>query len=144
MTETNNSVCLLKMINGDELIAQYKTDIDDNIVVSEPLVVEETNYGGSATIVLTTYLPFSKTDTVSFKKMHVITITGVTDAVSRFYFNSLISSKSQIIDKIDKQLNFINATLESQKANEHLLSTNTNVIPDNIFRRIRAGSDSIN
>jgi len=78
---------MIKMINGEELIAQRKTETDSTIVVSLPVSVQpQMDPNGQVGIAMAPWVPFAKDDkNVEINKDLVLTVyTPVEEMINQY------------------------------------------------------------
>lgn len=77
------NIKLFKLINGDMVIADTKTDKDGKEIVSYPMTFAAT---GESQMVLIPYNPFGKNlDVPAFDKSHVLFVDDVRDEIKNQY-----------------------------------------------------------
>jgi len=113
----NKDVCIVKLLNGDELVGILSSETEHTVNIENPLVVEE-QYNpddGTSNIILTSYIPFSKSHQIlNFSKFHVIQILPVIDEVKRYYINSVTYNQSYVSDNIKSKLSAVNDYMEKK------------------------------
>ena len=85
----------IRLINGEELLGYLMNETPTELVLSQPLLVEELeNEMGIARKVLTNYIRFATGDIeCKISKAHVITYNDVHPEVKKYYENSLTFAK---------------------------------------------------
>jgi hypothetical protein len=108
------SVCIFKLISGDELIATFTSENETSVVLKDPLIVEEgMNADGVGHILLTSYVPFAReTQILTFNKFHVIQILPINEEAERFYLNSLSYNQKHVANNQEERLKAANETME--------------------------------
>lgn len=110
-----SQICILKLINGDEIIGEREPIDGPFVRVGNPLVVEEVmNLDGSHNVVLTSYVPFSKEHHfLDFKQEHVIQVLNVVPEAERFYHNSVIYNQKYLARLMEERLRATNESMEA-------------------------------
>ena len=114
------NVCIVKLINGDELVGRLLGEDRKQIIIQNPLVVEESFDvdSGSSNILLTSYIPFSKSDqSIKLSKIHVIQVLPVQNEVERYYENSLVYNRKYVTSNVEEKLRKVNENMESMMNN---------------------------
>lgn len=99
-----DSVIILKILNGDEVLGLYEGENEHVIFVKDPLLIQtiftETS---SNKVVLVSYNPFSDDSVISlaFNKEHVTYYSPVKAKVDSYYKKSLNYIKMATLDKED-------------------------------------------
>ena len=76
----------LRLINGDELVAEVTDEDDNKITTRNPMIVDViTDEHGSTNTVLQTYLKFQESGICVIDKRHVIVAVPVPDEVCTYY-----------------------------------------------------------
>lgn len=102
----SDSIHHLRLVNGDEIIADVVAINEQHIVVNNPMYVnEQVNSDGKAVVVLTKYIPFCSTDYCEFRRDHILTTVPLNTSMSKYYYNSLFfteSHENKMIYEIEK------------------------------------------
>lgn len=109
------SICILKLISGDEVVGQLMAENEVALYLNEPLLVETSMnpMDGTTSVILSSYIPFSKpTEALAFSKNHIVQCLPVKEEVERYYHNSLIYHHKHIERNIDKILESTNRIME--------------------------------
>lgn len=122
----------IRLVNGEELLADILDQYNDKILVSCPLLVtEKTNPTGKVTTVLIKYLPFSSNNICEISMDHVITITEIHEEMVRYYHHSLRMANIYQNNMI-KEVETVNILMESSMMDSHAtvddLSNNTKLV----------------
>lgn len=102
-----SSAVLIKMINGDELIAEIIYEDDSMYIFHEPMaLVEKITPDGSVIDVLTNYVNMAKEFDVEIKKSHIICVNLLAENFQRYYEISKVYHKKHIrpgrLKEVDK------------------------------------------
>lgn len=117
----------LRLINGEEIVGDIIAETETTIVMDNPLQVEERREEGGSSLVLTKYIPFSKTQICELAKSHIITFNELHPELIRYYYNSLKfnhSSEMKMIDEIYR-VNLVMEEMLDQKTalkSDHLVN----------------------
>lgn len=117
MTEDSNEtkpICIFRMINGDELIAELMDENKKFLFLKNPLIVEELfdHNTGASNVILSSYVPFGLTESISFDRNHVMTVLPVKKPIERYYFNSLKYNTAITDKRVEEEVNNINIQME--------------------------------
>lgn len=113
MTNTP-SIFLLRMINGDELIAEVDSNTTKKVYLKNPLIVEE-NFDpdtGTSSILLSSYAPFGVEGLISLQANHVMSMIPVKPQIERYYQNSLKYNAVIITKRLEEEMESINSQME--------------------------------
>lgn len=110
------NVCLIKIINGDEVIGEICKDTAKQLSILEPMVVEESinESTGRSTMLLTSYNPFEDDSLFVLSKQHVLAVIPVKDEIVRYYDNSRTFNKMFVTKKLESQIRDVNEQMEKQ------------------------------
>jgi hypothetical protein len=88
---TEKPIVHVRLINGDEFIAELWKETKTKLQIRRPLTVSEQQdqETGNASIVLSRYLLDNGQDVIDIQKVHVITKTGIIPELETYYINSL-------------------------------------------------------
>lgn len=113
-SEETKPICIFRMINGDELIAELMDENKKSLFLKNPLIVEEMfdHTTGESNVVLSSYLPFGMTESISFSRSHVMTCLPVKKPIERYYFNSLRYNAIIVDKKVEQEINNVNEHIE--------------------------------
>lgn len=96
-----------RLINGDEIIGDNTGETPDEVLVSDPYIVSETQ----TSIVLLKFLPYAANQTIALKKSHVIVSTDLHAQMIRYYHNTVSLGRSATATSME-QLAEINDQME--------------------------------
>lgn len=133
-----SSICILKLLNGEEIVGQLVTETPDKILLDRPLMVETSMnpIDGTTSVILSSYIPFAKIDQpCTFYRQHVVQCLPVKAEVERYYTNSLIYHNKHIETNIEKVLESTNKVME-QVIEKNTAVTDTSFIHKNISKAI--------
>jgi len=104
------SAVLVKMINGDELIATVIYEDENMYIFHDPMaLVEKVTPEGSVIDVLTNYVNMADTFDVEIKKSHVICVNMLAENFQRYYEVSKVYHAKYIrpgrLKEVDKVTN---------------------------------------
>lgn len=113
------SAVLIKMINGDELIATVIYEDDNMYIFHEPMaLVEKLTPEGSVVDVLTNYVSMAESFDVTIQKSHVICVNTLAENFQRYYEISKQYNAKYIrpprLKEVDKITNAMEEILFSQ------------------------------
>ena len=126
----------IKLITGEELLAQILHDEDDDVlIICNAVEIEETNISPSPGVFQCMITPhmwmkFSGEDSFILKKEHILTITELSDDAIGFYKNCLHRAKHPANNPmvgnqvdVEDQKGFISTVDDARAYFEHLYRT---------------------
>lgn len=127
----SENVCHLRLVNGDEILADIIHTDEDYMVVDKPLYVnEQMNSEGKSVVVLTKYIPFAASEICQFKQSHVLTTTPLHPSMVKYYYNSLYftsNHENKMLFEIEKANVLMEQVMfDHQSSNTHKGSTSVN------------------
>lgn len=107
----------LRLINGEEIVGNIIGETEYSILLDNPLIVEEKSDEFGSTLLLTKYIPFSKTKICELSKSHIITFNELHPELIRYYHNSLKFNRDtelRMVDEIARVNEVMEQVLKSQ------------------------------
>jgi hypothetical protein len=125
-------IYLLKFINNDNVVGEYISENDYTIMIRNPMLLEEIidPESGRQMSLLSSYLPFSKSNIFEISKQHVLFISDLHPEMMRYYLNTL-EIADEYVQKTIQEIKEVNETLESlleEKQVEESLDEQPNLI----------------
>jgi len=107
-------IYLLKFINNDNVVGEYISENDYTIMIRNPMLLEEIidPESGRQMSLLSSYLPFSKSNIFEISKQHVLFISDLHPEMMRYYLNTL-EIADEYVQKTIQEIKEVNETLES-------------------------------
>ena len=104
----------MRLVNGDEIIAELHEITDNEIRVMKPMVVSEKEDPRSktGTIILSKYVLFNDEEYVGFQRIHVVTLTDVMEEIKSYYKNSVDYSTKVIEPIVKREIMKVNNMME--------------------------------
>lgn len=87
----------IRLVNGEELLATVRKSTSDQVVIENPLIVQEND----GYIVLVPFMPYSRKKSVSLSKNHVIALTDLHPEMEKHYQLSLKVARKHNNNTID-------------------------------------------
>lgn len=107
------SAVLIKMINGDELIATVIYEDENMYIFHEPMaLVEKVTPEGSVIDVLTNYVNMADTFDVEIKKSHVVCVNMLAETFQRYYEVSKVYHSKYIRPGRLKEVDKVTSAME--------------------------------
>lgn len=102
----------LRLINGEEIVADIISETEWTVTVDTPLMIEERrDESGASALIMTKYIPFSTTNRCELSKDHIITYSALHPELIKYYHNSIVfngKSTAKIVAEIQR----VNALME--------------------------------
>lgn len=121
----------LRLVNGEEIVADIIGETEVSIILNNPLIVEEKIDELGSTLLLSKYIPFSKTKIMELSKTHIITYNELHPELIRYYYNSLKFNKDseiRMIDEISRVNDLMEQLVNSKESKGSIEDINLNRI----------------
>lgn len=108
----------MRLINGEEIVADILTETEYSVVVDNPMMVEERKDENGSSLILTKYIPFSKNKVCELNKSHIITFNQLHPELIRYYYNSLKfndKSEMKMVEEITRVNHLMEQIMNQQK-----------------------------
>ena len=117
----SNEVVHLRLINSDEIIGELSGTTNTEILIQKPMLVSEVTDEKTkmSTIVLSKYVLFEDNQVIPFKKLHIVTQTGILDEIKSYYYNSLKYNAKFVEPVVKKELAKVNEVMQTIMDQEH-------------------------
>ncbi len=126
----------LRLTNGEELVGDILFSDDYQVLIDNPLVLEERDTGSGSALVLSQYIPYSTSTVCNISKKHIITQTELHEELVRYYYYSLkfaYRSTEKSLREIKRVNDLMQAVVEEDELLESIDQT-----------KLVKGSNSIN
>jgi len=94
----------MRLINGEEIVADIISETEWSVTVDTPLMIEERkDESGASALIMTKYIPFSIDNRCELSKDHIITFSNLHPELIKYYHNSILfngKSESKIVAEI--------------------------------------------
>ena len=111
-----SNIVHLRLINGDELIAEIEKTTKNELFLLKPMIVSEITdvTSSQSTIILSKYILFDNDVAISISKNHVITNTSVLKEIESYYRNSIEYNSKFVDPLVENELVKVNQALMSR------------------------------
>lgn len=118
---TEKPIVHVRLINGDEFIAELWKETKTKLQIRRPLTVSEQQDAetGSATIVLSRYLLDNGQMPIDIQKIHVLTKTPIMAELETYYLNSLQFNEFFIEKNVMENIKRTNSQMGMVLFNHH-------------------------
>lgn len=102
----------IRLINGEEIVADIISETEWTITVDTPLMIEERrDESGASALIMTKYIPFSTDNRCELSKEHIITFSQLHPELIKYYKNSIVFNGKSTA-KIVAEIGRVNALME--------------------------------
>ena len=110
-------ISIIKLSNGETLLASVTYKDDNKITVSEPLKVETIQHLGGPAMITTFWVPLEKEKiSVDISNQHVIMSMKVPKDTEDFYFKSLQNFRGELTEEEQKAKKVIRKVMTSNNS----------------------------
>lgn len=124
----------IRLVNKEEILAEYIGEDDQQIVVQNPLITVHV----ANVEILVPYMMYSREALVGLMKQHIVCIAPVLDDVNDYYYNSLGYASPMYQANLMTRIKAVNATYQKHLAKDNLsfeteVAKKTNVYDNDVL-----------